>query len=400
MKRAVVFGAGSVGRGLLGELLCAAGWSVTFVDVDTRLVAALAADGSYPHETVSDAGCRRVLVGPVTALDAREADAVVDALLTADLAATSVGATVLAAVAGTLARGVGRRIELGLPPLNVLLAENVHDCAALMRRLLAERLPEVSAEALTAGVGLLETSIGRMIPAPPAEAAEPTLVRAEPYRFLPYDAAAVRGAPLDAPGLVADATVPFRYYVDRKLYVHNLGHCLTACLGRLAGLDLMWQAIGRLDVRYLVRAAMLEAAVALASRYRVPVAPLVDHVDDLLHRFGNRALADTTDRVTRDLARKLGPDDRLLGAFRLAAEEGAATRAISLAIAAAAVLLQRERDWPDECLWAHLEDGLGDLLDGPRRDLLARQLDALGGGFDPATQLALLDGEFEPSRLA
>lgn len=399
MRQAVIFGAGSVGRGFLGELLCGAGWFVTFVDVDPVLVRTLAADGCYPHLTVSDTGTRRTTVGPVTAVDARDTDAVLDALLTADLAATSVGAAVLPAVADTVAGGLGRRIGLGRPPLDILLAENVHGCAAVMRGLLAERLPHLSPDELASSVGLLETSIGRMIPVPVPDAAEPTLVRVEPYRFLPYDAAAVVGPPLEVPGLVADPGVPFSYYGDRKLYVHNLGHCATACLGRLAGAGLVWEAIGRPDVRLLVRGAMLESAMALAARYGVALPPLVDHVDDLLHRFGNRALGDTTQRVSRDLPRKLAADDRLLGAYRLAVQEGVPTRHLSLAVAAAGALLLQE-GWGAPRLWAHLDAALAGVLDGPRRDLLSRQLDALSGGFDAAAQLALLEDQFEPSRIA
>ena len=39
---------------------------------------------------------------------------------------------------------------------------------------------------------------------------------------------------------------------------------------------------------------------------------LVEHVEDLLERFGNRALGDTIFRVGCDLHRKLAMDDRLM----------------------------------------------------------------------------------------
>ncbi|MDQ7991983.1 MAG: hypothetical protein REI45_04790 [Propionicimonas sp.] len=401
MRQAVIFGAGSVGRGFLGQLLCDAGWQVTFLDVDPVVVSALARDGEYPHVTLGEGFAERRTVGPVTALDARDTAAAVRALEAADLAATSVGGRVLPAVADTLAEALRERIAAGRPALNVLLAENVHDCAAVMRGLLAERLPELPAATLAANLGLLETSIGRMIPVPdPAlRATEPTLVRVEPYRLLPYDAAAVVGQPLDVPGLVADLSVPFSFYGDRKLYIHNMGHCLTACLGRLLGLELVWQAVGRVELRYLARAAMTEAALALAERYRVDPGPLLDHIDDLLYRFGNRALADTTERVGRDLERKLAPADRLLGAYRLAAGQGLPTRYLSLAIATAGALLVREDGWDAGRLWAHLDDGLAGLLDGDRRALLAAQLDGLADGLDAAAQLALIDRTFEPSRV-
>lgn len=401
MRQAAIFGAGSVGRGFLAELLCGSGWEVTFLDVEPALVTALARDGEYPHVTLGEGDSRRRMVAPVTALDVRETDQAIEALVAADLAATCVGGRMLPAVADTLAPALSARIERGRPPLNLLLAENLHDCAAVMRGLLAQRLPGLSGDVLAANLGLLETAIGRMIPVPDAalRAAEPTLVRVEPYRLLPYDAAAVVGEPLDVPGLIADLSVPFSFYGDRKLYIHNLGHCFIACLGRLVGLELVWQAIGRIDLRYLVRAAMVESAMALAGRYGVNAGSLSDHIDDLLHRFGNRALADTTRRVGRDLERKLAPSDRLLGAYRLAGERDLPTRHLSLAIAVAGTLVLQEDGWSRDRLWAHLDGALAGILDGDRRSLLAAQLDGLSGGLNTDAQLAIIDHSFEPSRV-
>ncbi len=48
------------------------------------------------------------------------------------------------------------------------------------------------------------------------------------------------------------------------------------------------------------------------------IGPLTAFVDDLLSRFANKALADTTFRLARDPLRKLAPNDRLIGAARTA----------------------------------------------------------------------------------
>ncbi|HEY3546121.1 MAG TPA: hypothetical protein VGK17_08510 [Propionicimonas sp.] len=398
VRRAVIFGAGSVGRGFLGQLLCEAGWAVTFLDVSTELVAALATAGSYPHVTVGATGPVRTVISPVTALDVRDTGAAVEALVDAELAATSVGARALPAVADTLALAIARRIELGRPPLNVLLAENVHDCEGVVRSLLTERLPALSAATLAASVGLIETSIGRMIPAA-AVGPEPGLVVTEAYKLLPYDGSAALGGVLDVPGMVWDASVPFSFYGDRKLYVHNLGHCFAANLGLLAGDELVCEAIGRPDIRYVVRAAMAESALALAAKYRVSPGPLFDHVDDLLHRFDNAALGDTTERVVRDPERKLAAGDRLVGALRGALELALPSRHLSLAVASGAVRLLAVPGWHEARLWTHLEASLGDVMDACQRRLLRSQVQSLRSGFDVGAQLALIGQTFEPSRV-
>lgn len=59
---------------------------------------------------------------------------------------------------------------------------------------------------------------------------------------------------------------------------------------------------------------MLQSAGILQAKYpgEFACADLIDHVDDLLFRFRNRALGDTVFRVGCDLQRKLHRNDRIL----------------------------------------------------------------------------------------
>ena len=80
---------------------------------------------------------------------------------------------------------------------------------------------------------------------------------------------------------------------------------------------------------------MEEAALALHREYGVPLKELTDHVQDLLGRFTNKALRDTTTRVGADPVRKLRRDDRLVGAALYCMEHGTGVREIAAGIAAA-----------------------------------------------------------------
>lgn len=69
---------------------------------------------------------------------------------------------------------------------------------------------------------------------------------------------------------------------------------------------------------------MQQAAAILQVTYPGEFSPgdLDAHIDDLLFRFRNKALKDTIFRVGHDLARKLGSEDRFMGAIHLAIEAG------------------------------------------------------------------------------
>lgn len=347
----VIFGAGAIGRGFIGEILLDAGWGVTFIDADPDLVAALSA-GSYPHDTVSSHGVSRKILTGCTALPAHNSDAIRTAVAGAQVVFTSVGASNLPRIAPALSAGLAARHAANGGPVDVFIAENLHDGAAVMHGLVSEelsamRVPDVAA--VMHGVGFVETSIGRMIPVPTAaqKLEHPALVAVEPFRQLPFDLAACRAPVPDVPDLIGDDKVAFSFYGDRKLYIHNHGHCLSAYLGALAGYQEVAPAITDGRILAQVRAAMYAAAEALARKYQQPLTHLVGHASDLLERFGNVSLHDTVERVGRDPARKLQPGDRFLGALSLASEWGDPSIVVpGIALAAHQLILRHPAEDP------------------------------------------------------
>jgi mannitol-1-phosphate 5-dehydrogenase len=393
---AVVFGAGNVGRGLLGQVFSEAGLEVVFADVDDALIATLARDRRYRHITVdNDTRVERV-IEPVTAIPARDAAAVREVVAEARVAATCVGVRAMPAVCGVIAPALLARSEAGGEPLNLLIAENLHDGPAKVAHWLIEAEPAL-AEHLEAGrVGLIATSIGRMIPAPrPGLDVGGAAIEVEPYCHLPIDVHALRGDFPAIPAVVADDRIAFGFYADRKLFIHNMGHAMCAYLGRLCGDREIAQAIGRAEVRALVRGAMIESACAIAEHHGQPVGPLLDHVDDLIHRFGNRALGDTVERVGTDPRRKLASGDRLVGAYRLCLSHGIDPRRLRVGLAAGLDQLADEESLDDEAMEAFLL--VQGFADPAEHAGLAEHRAVLREGLDGVE--ALLDRRFRETRI-
>ena len=65
---AVMFGAGNVGRGFLGQLFSESGYRVVFVDIDGPLIARMRLQGHYTIRLVDNTRTEEVQVGPVTGL--------------------------------------------------------------------------------------------------------------------------------------------------------------------------------------------------------------------------------------------------------------------------------------------------------------------------------------------
>jgi mannitol-1-phosphate 5-dehydrogenase len=162
-------------------------------------------------------------------------------------------------------------------------------------------------------------------------APDPLLLFAEEYETLIVDKRGFRGPVPKVANLCP--IEPIEAYVDRKLFIHNLGHAAAAYLGYRA-LTQTGQGIGgaplpstatipqalALDgIESKVRQAMNESAATLLKEYPgvFTAQDLFNHIENLLSRFKNRALGDTVYRVGRDLRRKLSRDDRLAGAMLL-----------------------------------------------------------------------------------
>ena len=362
----IQFGAGNIGRSFIGQVFSRAGWEVVFVDVDQRLVKLLNEKRFYTVAIKREGRADETRqIGPVRAVNGRDTEAVAADLAGADLAGTSVGKNALPKVLPVIAKGLAVRFGLedghaarhgefsAGRPLDIIIAENDREAPALFRSVLSAELgpelpegnrparPDLSLSSpagfsLETMVGLVETSIGKMVPIMKAAdlAEDPLLLFAEEYETLIVDKLGFRGPLPEIPSL--HPVDPIAAYVDRKLFIHNLGHAASAYLGYAAAAEsgektvqTIPQALALPNVEESVRRAMNEAAAALVLEYpqsqysgSYSRADLSGHIDDLLFRFKNSALSDTIHRVGRDLRRKLAREDRITGAMLLCAKHG------------------------------------------------------------------------------
>jgi mannitol-1-phosphate 5-dehydrogenase len=339
-KRILVFGAGNIGRSFIGQIFGRNGYQVVFADVDARLVNDLNEAGTYEVvHRYPDGAEERVTVPGVSAVNATDTAALLRALEQAPLVATSVGAEVLPRLLPILTGEALRRARRGEAPFDLILAENIHRAGDLVRDAVSETLhtagfPETYRDTAPRGSlpGVVECSVGKMVPIVPPErrAQEPTTVWAEGFNTLVVDADGWSG---DLPAVPELKPVrPIAAWVDRKLYIHNLGHAASAYLGfRIhPNATYIWEVLEDDTIFSSVKRVMTAAADALRLEYpgTFTDADLYDHIDDLLYRFSNRALGDTVFRVGRDVKRKLGPGDRIVGALRLLERHGVDTEPV------------------------------------------------------------------------
>ena len=320
-KSTLIFGAGKIGRSFIGQLFGKAGYHIVFVDMDESLVHELNKRGTYPVIIKGPALETKLIIDNVRAIYAMDRQAVIQAVGVAEIAAISVGKNALPSIAKVVAMGLLKR-EKNSPGriLDIILAENMRSADLFFREKLRENLPSLFP--LDEHVGLVETSIGKMVPIMTASDLEkdPLQVFAEPYNTLILDKNGFRGKIPDIKDLALKENM--KAWVDRKAFIHNLGHATAAYCGHLKFPDatFMYEVLADREVYQFTHDVMLESARILMVVYpeEFTTEHLSSHIEDLLTRFQNRNLGDTVFRVGSDLQRKLGTDDRFMGIIRMA----------------------------------------------------------------------------------
>jgi mannitol-1-phosphate 5-dehydrogenase len=336
MKKAVMYGAGNIGRGFIGQLLSQSGYEVVFLDINEAVISRLNADHEYPVRLISTAGAEESTVHHVRGVNSMDAELAAHEIATADLVATAVGANILPRIAPVIANALVLRWQGdNTAALNIIICENLMNAHKVLEALLLSELPVELHSRFHESVGLVEASIGRMVPVTTEAMQEGNITRvwAEPYAELPVDLDGFKGPLPEIIGMKPFS--PFEFFIERKLYMHNMSHAILAYLGRLMGHEYIWQAVRDKRVADVARGALAESAGALSRKHNILLDELTAFSADLMLRFDNPLLGDTAVRVGRDTVRKLDPSDRLVGALFLCQQQGITPDYIACGIAAA-----------------------------------------------------------------
>lgn len=320
-NKLVLFGAGKIGRSFIGQLFCRGGYDVVFIDISKTVVDELNKRKSYQVIVKDDNNTEVLNISSVSGIHLEDKNKVINEIADAELLAVSIGVHGLPDLMPLLADGlVLRENRHGSWPLDIIIAENLRNASLYFRQGLTNYLP--AKYPIDELVGLVETSIGKMVPIMTQKDIEQDLLQvyAEPYNDLILDEKGFKNVVPTISGLFPKRNI--KAWVDRKLFIHNLGHASAAYIAYLYNHKFiyLYEALSVSQIKMSVRKVMVQSANILLKKYpdEFTKEDLLKHIDDLILRFQNRALGDTIFRVGSDLKRKLAAEDRIAGAIHLA----------------------------------------------------------------------------------
>ena len=313
--RAIVFGAGKVACGVLGQVLAESGFATTFVARRPEVIAAIEDAGGYALEVSG----RRSFVPAAGALNVSHAGPVIDALASSDVVFTALGVDSLQAVAPLLARGLWLRGSRRGAPLPVIACENLPGAGAYLGQAVLAAADPVTELAIE-NVARFSSALTRRIIAEVRQERGLLVAVADATADLLVDA-----APLgDAGPTIGAATYTHRFTaaVMRKLFLLNCAQAVAAYHGHEAGWRYVHEALADPRIAPRVRAAVAESAAALAAELPFDAEVIAADADAALRRVGDSGIRDAITRVAKDPRRKLSMRERLIGPARLAQRHG------------------------------------------------------------------------------
>lgn len=315
--KAVMIGAGQIGRGFIGMLLEQSGYHVVFADVDMDVIHDINTRKEYTVHLV-DTECVDTTVKNISAIYSGSPELIAE-YSRCDLICTSVGLGALPAIAPALAKGVAQRYASGVRScLNIIACENAVRCSSQLKQLLLEYLSPEETDYLEKYIGFPDCAVDRIIP--PAKGLPAAEVVVERYHEWDVEKAGFKGEVPAIKGMnvVDDITA----YLERKLFMLNGPNAVTAFYGYLKGYKTINDAIKDEEIRAVVTGMMKECGNMLCLRHGFSPQAIDEYRESLLLRFQNPFIIDDCLRVAREPARKLSPPDRIIAPMNHAQEYG------------------------------------------------------------------------------
>ncbi len=330
-KEVIIFGAGKIGRGFIGQLFHRSGYKLWFADASEELVGLLNQEKKYRVDIAGSDGDDTEYISIEGAFDIHHPETIQEVLNRVEILVTSVGANHISSVAAMMKELLKKR-NLN-QNMNWLICENALHPAARIRETLLEGAEEAFRYFVDHRLGLVETQVLRTGMEAPEhiKQKEPLALRMHDWWSLPLDRDAFVGKIPNVTGFLPRSH--FSNELIRKLYTFNGTNGPISYVGWVNGFRILHEAA--LEFSTFFDMIREESSYGLTREFGIKEEEQKAFMALATKKYTDPALNDPIERNARDLRRKLGRDERLLGPALLCLKHGRKPYAYARAIAAA-----------------------------------------------------------------
>lgn len=335
---AVHFGAGNIGRGFIGSLLHHSGYHVCFIDINEEIIHKLNEEKSYEVVFIDEQDSKEV-IDHVSAIPIANANEIIDSIVKADIITTAVWVKMLGEIAEVIAKGLLRRIKTNQKPLNIVACENAMNASSVLKAEVYRYFSDNEKKAMEDLIGFPNVAIDRI--ALNRNCGATTTAYVERFYEMIVNERELAGAekPFKAVTYVKDLSP----YIERKLFIVNAAHAITAYLGYLYNYETVQASLKDVFILEIVKQALHEVTALLTAKHGFSQEGQNQYIQKVMQRFSNPLLADPVTRVARNPLQKLGGSERLIGSAKQLSERKLPAAYLTFGIAAA-LLYDYEED--------------------------------------------------------
>lgn len=305
---AVHFGAGNIGRGLIGNILNSNDYKICFIDTNNRVIEDINKNNSYKIELFNNVGSY-IDIPEVTAINSiNEPEKVKELIKKADIITTSVGANNLSKIAHTIKEGLLIR-EKSKKTINIIANENVINATDRLKNEIIKISTKNEINKIQEIAYFANSTIDRQCLS--IEREGEIIASVEPY----YEWVINRKELFQAEKFfydnvhLVDNLEPF---IERKLFLVNAEHAAFAYIGQLFDYPTIQEAAKDKRIYELVINYLSENKNYFITKYKMNEEELQLYIKETVKRHTQNGISDSVNRVGRDPIRKLQSDDRLV----------------------------------------------------------------------------------------
>ena len=361
--KAIILGAGRIGRGFVTELMTLNNIQVTFFDAMPAMVESLNREKEYTIHVLGnpDLDLRKT---DVVAYETSDTDKLAQCWQEADFVFTACGGKNLKSVGATLASAFKKMAAAGkLHVSNIVTCENWIDPAKDLKEGILENLSAQEAEEFEKYTGVGEAVIlctGTGAP-DPSKVTNPMDTWVQNLRYLPIDRDRIKG---EIPKLEYVEFVPaFGDLLKQKIYTNNTSVATVAYLGRLLGKTYVAESANDPQIEPILDGVYAEINQALVKGLGINEESQLAFSKRAKAKYTDPDIIDVVTRIGRDPIRKLGPEDRFIGPMTIAINAGVEPKNIALGCAAALYFENPEDESAVELAKMRREKGIDYILE-------------------------------------
>lgn len=333
--KAVILGAGRIGRGFVTQLLTLNNVDITYFDASDAMVEQMNQIGHYTIHVLGHSDLD-LEVDHVKAYPTSDIDQLAACWKESDFIFTACGGKNMPSVGKTIGQAFKKLVTIGGVHLsNIITCENWIDPAKDLEEAILSCLDEKEAKLFKENVGVGESVIlctGTGAP-DPSKVINPIDTWVQNFKYLPIDKDAIK---TEIPNWEYIEFVDnFGHLLTQKLYTNNTSCGSVAYLGHLKGLTYMAEAANDVEIEPIMDEIYNEINQALIQGMGIDAESQYAFSKRAKAKYTDRDIVDKLTRIARDPLRKLRPEDRLIGPSKIALSIGVKPTAIALATAAA-----------------------------------------------------------------